>query len=684
MIVAVVLSCGSSSIGYAQDDSKVYADLDSVMEAMSIPQIFDFIDSQKTVLPPKEIPRWNAFVKQVWRRCMLTEYEDMSEACDVVGRYAWRQEQFEMARLLMRTIYMDSHHFKPKDQVHIQKFLAVYQNKAGFYARSLETLNEGLKMAKKLEDEIHIRDFYHHLVSEYAYLVLEDTSLRDEFWRLNDICLKYSYKLKDSFAISYHLLNEIERPHFRGKPFQVLRKSLSTLGRPTRFTEKNKSSILQEFANVLYRARYHDEYIQHMLDLLEHEEHRETGNYAMLADSYFHIGDHQNSRKYAHLAQKKFHTSTDNDRKRLVLSIMPELYSDLGEYKNSCYFGSLRDKLFRKQFVEHSILSVESERFHDELEEVKSQSAKQAKVNKFLWFSLIGIHIIVVMIIFFGYKIKRKNTIISAALYDLERTNNYLEVAQKDIESFAYTAAHDVKNPLHSIRGFLDLIKVEEENLKSASLEYMGYIDLSIQNLTNILDNIIGYAKVQSDTIVKEPIDLYSIYTQISIMLNEQIESSSARFIVSEKLPTIMGSKNLLTQLFMNLLSNAIKYGPRDAQPIIEMRAHSHGDTVSVEVIDNGIGIPKENLEKIFELFDRATNTGNIEGTGVGLAVCKKIMSLHNGMIKVRNNKGKPGTTFTVSFPSMESIKAKTSPKAERIHSTISKETMDYVVNLAK
>ncbi len=633
-------------------------DFDSVATHLTIKEAAHLLSKMDYRDQPELIKEANKLAETLWVRAFREDFDRFRDLGSVLTSYLVFHEQFAVGERLFQSLKNPNIQIKPSESAYLLKYLATFENKLGYYQKSIQTLNHGLKLARDMGDNLIIRDYYHHLTSEYSYLVIEDPRLLDEFQRLNQLSLDYSRELKDSFSMGLHIIQRYTLGATIEEMENTKQEALSMVAVSDPYYEEYKNTILQEYSIALYKAQHYRECIQHLRTILDAEIN--VGNpyiYAILARCFIEIGDRENAQKYGSLAKEYYIKSADNDRKRITLSIVPRLFEKLNDYRSAYYFADERDSMFRKQFITSNSLSSESQRFHEELEYAQSDTERQKKVNSFLWIALGFILIIVIIIVKFSHKIRNQNKVISAAAYELEKTNNFLKVARDDMESFAYTAAHDVKNPLHSINGFLQLIKAQEEgNLQEDSLEYFEYIERSILNLTKILNNIVSYAKVNSNNIEKLPIELDDIYQDVRILLHETIKNSKAELNIIEPLPLIRGSRELLTQLFMNLISNAIKYGPKDTNPVVNIRTIKNEDSLQIDFEDNGIGIPESGLEAIFKLFDRAENAHAQEGTGVGLAVAKKIMTLHRGKIAVKNNVGKPGATFSIFFPIFQPI----------------------------
>ncbi len=171
----------------------------------------------------------------------------------------------------------------------------------------------------------------------------------------------------------------------------------------------------------------------------------------------------------------------------------------------------------------------------------------------------------------------------------------------------------------------------------------------SVKRLDLLINDILALTKIQVDNERPKPVDLNDLLLRVKGELSEQLEKTGA-VIEAEPLPNIIGAENQLFYLLKNLIGNAIKFQPEERIPHIGLRSEREKGYLKIFVSDNGIGIAEEHHKKIFEMFRRLHGRGEYGGTGMGLAICKKIMEKHGGKITVESTEGS-GATFTCWFP---------------------------------
>lgn len=221
----------------------------------------------------------------------------------------------------------------------------------------------------------------------------------------------------------------------------------------------------------------------------------------------------------------------------------------------------------------------------------------------------------------------------------------YIE-SNLQLENFAYFASHDLQTPLRSINSFTQLLQLSLKNKISAKEEkYMNQILSSSRNMQNLVNDLLSYSRVNTSDLNIEAFDpkqlidsLWMEYESISLEQNIQFKV--------EKLPKIiLGDRSKIRQVLQNLISNAVKFCPKDKAPSISIGTNEDEEYWSFYVKDNGIGMEEIYLEKIFLLFKRLHTHRDFEGTGIGLALVKKIIEQHGGNIWVESKPGE-GSTF--------------------------------------
>ncbi len=239
-------------------------------------------------------------------------------------------------------------------------------------------------------------------------------------------------------------------------------------------------------------------------------------------------------------------------------------------------------------------------------------------------------------------------SLISSTVVDLSRqkeTEKLLEQKNEELESFAYTAAHDLKEPLRMISSFMGLLKSKYGGqLDEAANKYVDFAITGSSRMNQLITDLLDYAMVGSDQAPYIEIDPAALLLDI-ISMNDSYVSAKSATINWASLPVIRGQKTPIQLLFQNLVINGLKYQPVGGIPVIKISGQELEDYWMFSVEDNGIGIPEEYHQKIFQVFSRLHSKDKYAGTGMGLATCKKIVELHGGKIWVVSKEGE-GSCF--------------------------------------
>ena len=230
----------------------------------------------------------------------------------------------------------------------------------------------------------------------------------------------------------------------------------------------------------------------------------------------------------------------------------------------------------------------------------------------------------------------------------LEEKNKELTEINQELEHFAYVASHDLQEPLRTIASFIQILnKRYGETLDEDGKQFMGFVVEGAKRMKLLIRDLLEYSRVNRFNTDYEKVDLNEVFNTVNRVLKEKIDSTDA-LILAENLPVIQGNKIQLTQVFQNLIDNAIKFrGKKKTE--ITITVEELPSKWRIAVSDNGIGISPEYHQRIFIIFQRLHTHEEYTGTGIGLALCKKIIELHGGEVWVESKKNK-GTTFTFTI----------------------------------
>lgn len=224
-----------------------------------------------------------------------------------------------------------------------------------------------------------------------------------------------------------------------------------------------------------------------------------------------------------------------------------------------------------------------------------------------------------------------------------------IEEKNKELEEFAHVASHDLREPLNSIISLTEiLMQRKSTHLDEEGIKLLGYIDKSASRMTELITGLLEYAQLGNSKELAL-IDLNELLETVVLDLNASVKASGAR-IISGKLPVLNVYVMEFRLLLQNLISNALKYRQPDIPPVISISSMQVKKGWEFSVADNGIGIPEAQKEKVFNLFHRLHGRNEYEGTGIGLAHCRKIIELHNGNIWLESKLGE-GSTFYFFIP---------------------------------
>lgn len=225
--------------------------------------------------------------------------------------------------------------------------------------------------------------------------------------------------------------------------------------------------------------------------------------------------------------------------------------------------------------------------------------------------------------------------------------NERLKQAYEELDTFSFTISHDLKNPLSTIKGYAQML-ARDSTLQPRVHETLNRISNRVDKMNAMINEVLDYSRIGRQDI--SPVDV-----DVSNIVNDHIKDLKVGYNADNlkvnigRMPVVQGDPVMLSQVFANLLSNAIKYSMEQPVPTIHIEGKEEETGIVYSIKDNGVGIDIKHLPRIFELFKRMDNVQHIEGSGVGLAIVKRIVEKHNGKIWVDSQLGK-GSTFFVAF----------------------------------
>lgn len=230
-----------------------------------------------------------------------------------------------------------------------------------------------------------------------------------------------------------------------------------------------------------------------------------------------------------------------------------------------------------------------------------------------------------------------------------------LEVSNQELQDFASVAAHDLQEPLRKILSFADRLQTKsKDELKPEVHDYLSRIQSSAQRMRVLINDLLTYSRVTTKAQPFVPVDLNQVLTDVVSDLEFRLEQTGGT-IEKGELPTIEADATQMRQLLQNLIGNALKFVPPERKPLVKvesqlLKASALGEACQIKITDNGIGFEEKYLDRIFTIFQRLHGRHEYEGTGIGLAVCRKITDRHGGILTATSRLGE-GSSFIIILP---------------------------------
>lgn len=247
-------------------------------------------------------------------------------------------------------------------------------------------------------------------------------------------------------------------------------------------------------------------------------------------------------------------------------------------------------------------------------------------------------------------KLETANDRLAAANQALERRAGELTRSNEELERFASIASHDLKEPLRKMQTYSDRLKeTEAQNLSDRGREYVEQTGSAAERMQALIDDLLRFSQITAEVHPPAEVDLTEVAHQAVISLDAVIEEAGASVEIGQ-LPTVFADPVQMHQLLQNLISNGVKFRREDVSPVVRVGGEVHGELAEIKVTDNGIGFDQKYANRIFRAFERLHGAGEYPGTGIGLALCRRIVERHGWTIRADSAPSR-GSTFTVSLP---------------------------------
>ena len=240
------------------------------------------------------------------------------------------------------------------------------------------------------------------------------------------------------------------------------------------------------------------------------------------------------------------------------------------------------------------------------------------------------------------------NYTINRKANEIRLLNDRLKLAYEELDTFSYTISHDLRSPLSSIRSYSEILSTMNNSLDEQAKKIIERIIFCTDKMNHLIIEILNYSKMGRADVEVSPIDMGSLLHEIKIEVLNDLQPENLEFIMGET-PSVKGDAVMINQVFTNLVNNAVKYSARSNPAKVKVEGVINNNEIIYSVSDNGVGIDIKYYNRVFELFKRLDNVKDFEGTGVGLAIVKRIVERHRARIWFDSKLG-VGTIFYIAF----------------------------------
>ncbi len=549
---------------------------------------------------------------------------------------------------------------------------AIYQA-LGDYQKAFEYQMQGLLIFDVKEDSLGVANSHYNIGTIFFYQTHYEKAL-ESYQKATEICyaLNKEYNIYSCLAalgaVYAKLGHHEESLDHNNRSLELAKKLNYRTGIAYAKGNIGSNFVTQkEFAKA---EAFYQEAIQLKTEL--GDTYSAIGNKIEIAQLYLEWKKAIKAKRYLEEALKSANDLDSRSRRSDIYKHLSLVHDQLNQplvaYDYNKKYVAMKDSLLNEKTVEEmgqSKRRYEVQKSEHEIQILKKENELLGKNEEIrqqqIYLFMVTIFAVFMFLLWNWNKLKyqnkvnklleEKNLLLKSKNEEIHIKNKQLEESNKSLEQFAYVASHDLKEPLRMINSYTKLLKRRySASFDEVGNEFMHYIVDAVGRMENLLNDLLDFSRAGSKAPPTAFISVSDVMVIVASNLRHRLESVNATLIVrNENLPLAKVHRTQLLQLLQNLVSNGVKFkGERD--PIVEIDALPLKDGYVISVKDNGIGISNENLEKVFEMFRRLHTREEYEGTGIGLATCKRIVSSWGGDIWVESKEGQ-GSTFYFSFP---------------------------------